>query len=420
MGNLLNKTDEATNCNDNDCPVILHISDLHFGKPMIKGGLQDRQVVFDQFVETLTGLSPDWKPTYVCITGDISYKNNSDGYTEGAIWITDLMKALSIDKNQLFICPGNHDLDCSCAENIPQPKSEDEIDQLITIDRQDEFEKPFKRYFEFLEHLGVSKYHYTEDHSQESFLFGVRLTSGVVRFICYSPCFYDLDDKSKKMVVLGNKPLDWLEGERLIRRRPDHEDVFVVLMHCPREHMADSERHSYDSLRPATWHRVAIMSHLVLTGHDHQKPEPFDATGWWAYTSGIGTVYNGINFGNSFQLIRINRMVQCFEQMPFYWHAGSRSWMEMSGFQKKWPFRRQGPESECVITSTQDPSSGERAKDLADRLWECIQKRDFRGAEVFWNKDKDWYSRTKDKIHSRWSKQIEQCVLEIDLMRENP
>lgn len=420
MGNLFNKTDETTSCNDKDCPVILHISDLHFGKPITKGGLRDRQVVFDQFVETLTGLSPDWKPTYVCITGDISYKNNSDGYTEGAIWITDLMKTLSIEKDRLFICPGNHDLDRSCAKKIPQPKSESEIDQLITMDRQDEFERPFNRYFEFLEGIGVSKYHYTEDCSQKSFLFGVRFASSCIRFICYSPYFYDWADESKQAVVLGNKPLDWLEGERLIQRRPEYKDISVVLMHCPREHMADSERHSYDSLRPATWHRVATMSHLVLTGHDHHKPEPFDSTGWWAYHSGIGTIYDGIDYGNSFQIIRINLSEQCFEQMPFYWDTGSRSWMESSGFQKKWLFRQQVTEPECMTTSTEEHPSGERAKDLADRLWECIQKRDYRGADVLWNKDKDWYLKTKDKIHSRWSKQIEQCVLEIDLMRKNP
>ncbi|MBN2019676.1 MAG: metallophosphoesterase [Sedimentisphaerales bacterium] len=400
--------------------VILHISDLHFGKPISDSELRDKKIVFDQFNKTLSNLSKDWWPTCLCITGDISHKNETAGYIEGAKWLVDLMDLLSIDKNNLFICPGNHDLDRDCAATIQQPKTEAEIDHLITIKRQVEFEKPFQKYIEFLENIGVSKYHYTENNLQTSFLFGMRLTSGLMRFVCYSPYFHDWDDKSKQVVIIGNKPLDWMEGERLISRRPNYEEVCVVLMHCPRERMADTERHSYNSLQPATWHRIATMSHLILTGHDHQKPEPFDSTGWWAYTSGIGTIFNGIKYGNSFQLIKINRMEQCFEQKPFYWSEGSLSWIESEGFQKKWPFKREKEESEFINTSAQDESSGERAKNLADHLWECIRKRDYNGAEILWNKDKNWYLATKDKIHHRWSKQIDQCVLEINLMRDNP
>ena len=94
MKNTFKNTDKATSGNDEGCPVILHISDLHFGKPMTSGELRDRQIVFGQFMETLTGLSPDWKPNYVCITGDVSNENNSDGYIEGAKWLVDLMTNL--------------------------------------------------------------------------------------------------------------------------------------------------------------------------------------------------------------------------------------------------------------------------------------------------------------------------------------
>ena len=55
-----------------DCPVILHLSDLHFGLDDSRQGDVDAAEVLNALSASVVGLSPDWKPSpYISvISGD--------------------------------------------------------------------------------------------------------------------------------------------------------------------------------------------------------------------------------------------------------------------------------------------------------------------------------------------------------------
>jgi len=49
-----------------DCPVILHLSDLHFGSDDSRQGEADLYAVLDPLIALVADLQADWKPTIVC------------------------------------------------------------------------------------------------------------------------------------------------------------------------------------------------------------------------------------------------------------------------------------------------------------------------------------------------------------------
>lgn len=95
----------------------IHISDLHYG---CKEGVPTKEFRADAIpylVEYYKEINQ--KPKYIFVTGDIVYpKNNnniSGSYKNALEFIESMAKELEIDKKNIFVVPGNHDV--SCQEN---------------------------------------------------------------------------------------------------------------------------------------------------------------------------------------------------------------------------------------------------------------------------------------------------------------
>jgi predicted MPP superfamily phosphohydrolase len=88
---------------------ILHISDLHINDT--EEDKFDRSVVLERLIERVKqDQKNNFHPEIIVVTGDIAFKGIKAEYYLGKIFFDDLLAALALENNRLFIVPGNHDV----------------------------------------------------------------------------------------------------------------------------------------------------------------------------------------------------------------------------------------------------------------------------------------------------------------------
>lgn len=151
-----NKTKKSTgnqiSSKDN---VILHLSDLHFGYDENQQKKADREIVLKELIDILSQQESDWKPTIVCISGDIAWSAKKSDYKAAGKWFKKLFKTLDITNENVVICPGNHDVNRNEASYIPRPKDPKEADETLKVPIAGFFDKPFSEYMKLYKQIGV-------------------------------------------------------------------------------------------------------------------------------------------------------------------------------------------------------------------------------------------------------------------------
>src|SRR4029077_12483563 len=87
----------------------LHISDFHF-----RGGdPYDRDVVLGALVNSVKWFREERgrQPDLIFATGDIAQAGQASEYAAATKFFNDLLAAAGIERRQLFVVPGNHDVD---------------------------------------------------------------------------------------------------------------------------------------------------------------------------------------------------------------------------------------------------------------------------------------------------------------------
>ena len=183
--NNQNKPVLGTACTESHAGnVILHLSDLHF----LANPPADRINIENELLLTLEALPSEWKPNTICITGDISDKNNTAGYSKAESWIKLLLDKLNISPANLVICPGNHDTDSGKAKLLPCPNSPEEIEAELTFPIPEKYKEPFTLYTKLCDNLGLPPLDYNGDSSH---LFGVKECYGLFFIVCNTCWFWD-------------------------------------------------------------------------------------------------------------------------------------------------------------------------------------------------------------------------------------
>jgi 3',5'-cyclic AMP phosphodiesterase CpdA len=100
---------EATHLN----PVVIHLSDVHFGMHRFFDG-DDSQTLEDhllrEFKSTKSHFSLDGRPAVLVVSGDLTYTATSSEFTEALQFLEKLCLGLSISRDRVILCPGNHDV----------------------------------------------------------------------------------------------------------------------------------------------------------------------------------------------------------------------------------------------------------------------------------------------------------------------
>lgn len=89
-------------------PVILHISDLQFGRAYSRPR--------DLADSILAGISGPEMPNVVVVSGDLAQTGNPVEYSEAGVFLERLCRGLGIredERDRVVLCPGNHDVNWS-------------------------------------------------------------------------------------------------------------------------------------------------------------------------------------------------------------------------------------------------------------------------------------------------------------------
>ena len=93
--------------------TLVHISDLHFGDP---NGVLNRQDIGCVVQALLQEAGPG---ALLLLSGDISFKGEERGYAEASEALSQVVNDVGFTRNQIVVCPGNHDVVVSATGSSP-------------------------------------------------------------------------------------------------------------------------------------------------------------------------------------------------------------------------------------------------------------------------------------------------------------
>lgn len=125
----------------------LHLSDVHYAFNNF-----DTNLMRNCLLDKLRNLSSTYDFSFIVVTGDLSYKSKLDTSAISEFFDS-VLDILNLDKNRLFIVPGNHDVD---RKIIPR---KDAINTILgsnsqendLLERLDILNEGFKNFYEFYE-----------------------------------------------------------------------------------------------------------------------------------------------------------------------------------------------------------------------------------------------------------------------------
>lgn len=274
---------------------ILHLSDLHLGQLNDKNELEH---IFKSLFDKLG----DQKIDYIAVSGDISFRNAQSGFNLGEEFIKKIPGIKKKDGRipNLFICPGNHDVDRDVlAQNLQSILREKESDDHRIVDtptnRSKVFENKesittlnnaFRRYDSFCKGLIDPYQKDTDDPS--CFTYGFKIVDNTCFLILNSAWYCTggkllLSEDGKKSE--HSKDLENLYiGKALVKRlfkaiktevekegKDLNELLKVTLVHHPPNWLNWNEKYVNDSQSKlkSAWDLVLDFSDIILTGHEH-------------------------------------------------------------------------------------------------------------------------------------------------------
>ena len=134
---------------------ILHISDLHIYDST---DWNIMKVYYQKFASF-------FKPNYLIITGDFRHKKNQPEFSKALIFLNDLVRMLGIEKDKVFMVPGNHDVDefthRDLIINDINEKIQNNPDTYVKYmnPKEDDLRNGFKEYSEFVKRFYEGKVH---------------------------------------------------------------------------------------------------------------------------------------------------------------------------------------------------------------------------------------------------------------------
>lgn len=96
---------------------ILHLSDLHERAGREKEAWRRRRVLGPAWEDNLAEILQDGPIDLVCFTGDAADWGKPEEFAAAADFLRALLNRLRLDKERLFVVPGNHDVDQGIAAN---------------------------------------------------------------------------------------------------------------------------------------------------------------------------------------------------------------------------------------------------------------------------------------------------------------
>jgi hypothetical protein len=304
--------------------IILHISDVHFGwEGNDDVELTKRSLCLNGLINCIQNIDSKWKPTVICLTGDIGWKGSSHDYDKAREWIDALLSACGISDENLVLCPGNHDVIREKSSRLPRPHNSTDADKVLRLPLPPYIEDFFSNYINFCKSKKLSVYKIGE---HESFLIGSRILRNL-KFVCINTAWFSQDNNDLNNLWIGLPLLQSLSADNNLpvvsHEQPSY--TTVALAHHSSDWLHQNEVVTYSS-RTSPWGYLAQRCHLILTGHTHGTARKGDKVHETAWHFCAGATYDSASYFNSFRLIRIENTTFQYKTYEFDPREADHPW----------------------------------------------------------------------------------------------
>jgi predicted phosphodiesterase len=236
----------------------LHISDLH-----LRGGdSYDRDVVLRALITSVGKFRESGRrPDLIFTTGDVAHGGKREEYKLATTFFDALLKAAGLERRQLFVVPGNHDVDRDLGTGLARSlESVDQADRYFgpTIpkphltQKQGAYLRWYKEYFEGVRRLASSS---TCGPVEVIEIRGCRI--GV---LCLNSALFCQDDNDHEKLWIGRRCLETaIESLQAL-----NTDLRVALVHHPLDWLSGYER-------PYIQASLLTSVDILLRGHLHES-----------------------------------------------------------------------------------------------------------------------------------------------------
>jgi len=290
---------------------ILHISDIHYA---LEKGPTITQI-FHEFLQDIK----KWRYQHnnekihsICLTGDIAFSGQKSQYDSIYEKIDAILEAAGCSKDNIFIIPGNHDVQeydkisdrgKAALEEVWQNKKNIDSLMLSHVDHYREFHAKFTHYYRFLE---TSGYHssLTEryDGSFKTW-YSRKLKDFPVRIIGLNSALFCLQKYSEYGKIRMGKTQfleAYMKGKQL---GESNGELCILLTHHPIDWLEEKEKDELIKL-------IDRYSVIHLHGHIHRLDinEVRSFSGSTYILVGTGSIYGqkGTNDINTYHIMTLD------------------------------------------------------------------------------------------------------------------
>ncbi|MCF0061475.1 tetratricopeptide repeat protein [Dyadobacter chenwenxiniae] len=304
--------------------VILHLTDLHFGwDGNDVNRLAERKLCLNGLIKAISKLDVDWRPSIVCLSGDIGWKGIESDYIEAKQWLDKLLKIVGIGYDRVLVCSGNHDVERAKTGLLTTPKRLKDAQDLLKIPLSFEMHDVFQNFSMFCQTSGIFPY---KVNSEDSTLWGERVVDGI-RFVTLNSSWFCKDDNDKENLWIGQKLLNYLEANGQFPEVVGEKDALptVVMMHHPFEWLNPEETHGFEN-KLNTKDYIAHRGHLLITGHEHGEARGLDRIAEGMYHSKGGATYSGGEYNNNARIFMFDGDNLVYRSLIYETGSPSREW----------------------------------------------------------------------------------------------
>lgn len=245
----------------------LHLSDLHFRPDQS----YDANIVLDTLLGDLdSNLGNEFLPIdFVFITGDIAYHGKNEEYHLAAHFFDKLLQRLSLQKENLYLVPGNHDVDQQLvktakyiaasvnARDLTHIERRRRVAEILTdqqcrrlvLRRLDQYAEFVNEYFAGHLRFSDEEYFYSKT---------VKIDDAELAIYGLNSAWFCASDSNQGQLVIG---------ERQVRAAIDQNagaTLRIALVHHPLDWLAEFDKNDSEDL-------LVRQCDFILHGHWHKQ-----------------------------------------------------------------------------------------------------------------------------------------------------
>ena len=261
----------------------LHLSDWHEGaEKKLKKEAEDylhynRDIVRKKLIEDIKNIKQTYQSLpdfdFIIFSGDIAFSGEREQYERAYQDLFEpILKATKLTADELFIVPGNHDLDRSKLKSLRRDlpdrfSSEDQVREWLTDEadkkKLDDLLEPFSEFKQFVTQKHTTKYA-REGRPDYAYTLKLNINNKKVGFLGLNSALMagredspkgEVDDEAH--LVVGEPQID----PPVLKIKND--DIRIAVLHHPLEWLSKFERSLINKL-------LREHFHFVLCGHEHR------------------------------------------------------------------------------------------------------------------------------------------------------